>query len=208
MGIHLCRPFTCCICATCMCVHHLVKIIKYRFFLGLLIKVHRLITKCFNVKYGIYIIIDYKFTFWFCYEVYSLTLYIGSVSQVRLVNFLWRFTKRTHDKFEENIKKLQHGSNTVTFIGLSKIETSLWTKDSRTTIVRFYQLTAGGAPSLLGPPFDGGSALFRSFRRRSDAGRIMYNITAKIINSIIMKKLSLAPWFGALGKSKHSLSVQ
>lgn len=61
---------------------------------------------------------------------------------------------------------------------------------------------------MLGPPFDGGSALFKSFRRRSDAGRIAYNITAKIMNSINMKKLSLAPWFGAFGKSMHSLSVQ
>lgn len=74
--------------------------------------------------------------------------------------------------------------------------------------MKLYQLTAGGEPSLLGPPLEGGSALFRSFRRRSDAGRITYNITANIISSIIMKKLPLAPWFGASGKSMHSLSVQ
>lgn len=72
-----------------------------------------------------------------------------------------------------------------------------------------HQLTAGGAPSLLGPSLDGGgSALFKSFRLRSEVGRIMYNITAKIINSIIMKKLSPTPWFGTLGKSMHSFSVQ
>lgn len=56
-------------------------------------------------------------------------------------------------------------------------------------------MTCKGALTSL----DGGSGLFRSFRRRRDAGRITYNITAKIMKIIIMKKLSPTPWFGPLG---------
>lgn len=74
---------------------------------------------------------------------------------------------------------------------------------------QFFQDTEGGAPSLLGPSFDGGgSALLRSFPRRREAGLITYITAIKINATIIRKKLIPPLTSGRLGRSVHSLSLQ